>query len=769
MKLKLENFGIFSSKEFPIERITVFTGPNESGKTTILDAFVSALVKVVGSTKYGTILNARYQANRKSDLGVSKQSLSQNLYLNSLVIREGNMDVGSEKELIQVIEQSIFDSGYNPTHLKEMAEQQVAKTGVRKVAKDWMATLSELESAKQKFDLSERTLTQIANQFAELPTWELERQSKKSEVEALTIERTNLQKQFEELKEKELHSEADRVYQQILQWEMFISTNKGEVAGIQVDAEKKAKELEESIRSKKQKISLLKEQIGSLESKIESIKTSKTLSETKFQSLESYYPSFETWKQSVNKFQQDFPVVSVVTWNPTNRNLAFGSLVGVLISLIAVLFTDYGFGMYLPLILFLGLTLFFGTKMKDTRLEKDESKWNEMVRRIAIEMETKTLGEWKPDSLHLDSLQMAFQRYDREYTKQKLEQQSLKEQITKLESDIDSLQNHSKKEKLELEELETSLTKLYQSLGVKSLSELSERLVETRLKQDKIKTLEDNLRLEGKKWGTTDTETLKLKLKDKIADWEKKGIGKGFELEDRTNKQRLESVIQERSETIRHLEQRIVELEKKLETGKAVLESQMVPAQKEWESSKKTLETKEKKKAELEKNYQAFEVLIELFSEMEAESTDKMSSLVRSLQHRMDAIKGSLPTKQIKWDGFSDEIQVETEANEGKMGFGQLSTGTREQISYVLRLEYAFRIGTQYNLPYLLLDEPFRHMDNVRRNAALEYTLQCILNAGEEWKVVFFSFDEDLVTTIKGLAEKWKLPCQIHSLIKPVS
>lgn len=769
MNLKLENFGIFSSKEFPIDRITVFTGPNESGKTTILDAFVSALVKVVGSTKYGTILNARYQANRKSDLGVSKQSLSQNLYLNSLVIREGNMDVGSEKELIQVIEQSIFDSGYNPTHLKEQAEIQVSKTGNRKVVKDWNTALAELDAAKQKFDLSERSLNQIANQFAELPTWELERQSKKDEVETLTIERKNLQKQFEELKEKELHAEADRVYQQILQWEMFSSTNKGEVAVIQADAEKKAKELEESIRSKKQKISSQKEQMDSLDFKKTSTKNLKSQSETKFQTLDSFFSSFETWKETVRKFQEDFPVVSVVIWNPTNRNLAFGSFVGILISLIAVLFTDFGFWMYLPLFLFLVLTLVFGTKMKETRSVKDESKWNEMVRRIASEMETKTLGVWKSDSLHLDSLQMAFQRFEREYTKQKLELQSLQEQIAKLESELETLENLSKKEKLEFEELETSLTKLYQSLGVKSLAELSERLVEGRLKQEKIKTLEDNLRVEGKKWGTTDTEALKLKLKDKIADWEKKGIGKGFELEDRTNKQKLENLIQERADAIRNLEQSIVDLEKKLETVKAVLESQMVPAQKEWESAKKNLETKEKKKAELERNFQAFEVLIEIFSEMEAESTDKMSSLVRSLQHRMDAIKGSLPTRQIKWDGFSDEIQVVTEANEAKMGFGQLSTGTREQISYVLRLEYAFRIGAQYNLPYLLLDEPFRHMDNVRRNAALEYTLQCILNAGEEWKVVFFSFDEDLVTTIKGLAEKWKLPCQIHSLTKPVS
>ncbi|XDD45934.1 ATP-binding protein [Leptospira sp. WS39.C2] len=769
MNLKLENFGIFTSKEFPIERITVFTGPNESGKTTILDAFVSALVKVVGSTKYGTILNARYQANRKSDLGVSKQSLSQNLYLNSLVIREGNMDVGSEKELIQVIEQSIFDSGYNPSHLKEQAEIQVSKTGNRKVVKDWNTALSELDAAKQRFDLSDRNLNQISNQFAELPTLELERQTKKDEVENLKLDQSNFQKQFEELKEKELHSDADRVYQQILQWEMYSSANKKDGNHLQADAEKKAKDLEESIRSKTQKINIQKEHMDSLDSKKDSTKILKSQSESKFQSLESFFPSFETWKETVRKFQEDYPVISVVTWIPKNRNLAFVSFMGVLISLLAVLFSDFGFWMYLPLTLFLGLTLFFGLKMKETKSEKDEAKWNEMVRRIASEMETKTLGEWKPDSLHLDSLQMAFQRFEREYTKQKLELQTLKEQITKLESEIENLQNQSKKEKLELEEVESSLRKLYQSLGVKSLSELSERLVEARLKQDKIKTLEDNLRLEGKKWGTTDTEALKLKLKDKITDWEKKGIGKSFELEDRTNKQKLENLIKERSESIRNLEQRIVDLEKKLDTGKAVLESQMVPAQKEWESSKKNLESKEKKKAELEKNYQAFEVLIELFSEMEAESTDKMSSLVRSLQNRMDAIKGSLPTRQIKWDGFSDEIQIETKTNEAKMGFGQLSTGTREQISYVLRLEYAFRIGTQYNLPYLLLDEPFRHMDNVRRNAALEYTLQCILNAGEEWKVVFFSFDEDLVATIKGLAEKWNLPCQIHSLTKPVS
>jgi len=146
-----------------------------------------------------------------------------------------------------------------------------------------------------------------------------------------------------------------------------------------------------------------------------------------------------------------------------------------------------------------------------------------------------------------------------------------------------------------------------------------------------------------------------------------------------------------------------------------------------------------------------------------------MSSLVKSLQTRMDALKGSLPTKQIQWNGFSDEIQVTTESSKESLSFTNLSTGTKEQVSYVLRLEYAFRIGKQFNLPYLLLDEPFRHMDGGRRDSALAYTLQCVANAEEDWRVVFFSFDGELVSKIKELAAGLNLPCQIHELTKPVS
>ncbi|TGM05463.1 ATP-binding protein [Leptospira jelokensis] len=769
MKLKLENFGIFTSKEFPIQRITVFTGPNESGKTTILDAFVSALVKVTGTKKYGKLLNERYQENRNSDLGIEKQSLSPNLFLNSLVIREGNMEVGSDSELTSVIEQSIFDSGFNPGYLKEQAEIQVTKNGNRKVVKDWNLALSELDAAKRKFDESERNLNQISKQFAELPSLELERQNKKTEIESFVTERNTLQKQFEELKEKELHADADRVYHQILQWEMLSQEKKTDSKFLQNDSEKQIKSLEESIRAGKQKIETTKERLGELENGKTASNSNRSSLENKFQKLESYFQFFESWKDVLRKFQDDFPVVPKVTWNPFYRSLAVVSIFLTLFTVITILFSDFGNWMYMLVGLFLGLSLFFGIKMKETKLEKDEAKWNEMIRRITSEMETKTLGEWKPDSLHLDSLFTTFQRYEREYTKQKLELQNLVVMISKMESEIQNQENLLKKEKDVLDEKEKERSTHLQNLGVSSLSELSETLVQIRLKADKIKTIEDSLGVEIKKWETDGIESLKLKLKDKMSDWEKQGIGKQFQPEDRTTKQRLENRIRELTELIRSLEVKIVDLEKKLDTGKAILESQMVPAQKEWESNKKNLESKEKKKIELEKNFQAFEVLVGIFSEMQKESTDKMSSLVRSLQNRMDAIKGTMPSKQIHWNGFSDEIQITSNQNEGQFSFGQLSTGTREQISFVLRLEYAFRIGNQFNVPYLLLDEPFRHMDNVRRNVALEYTLQCIANSDENWKVVFFSFDEDLVANIQGLAEKYNLPCQIHMLSKQVS
>ncbi|TGK51637.1 DNA repair protein [Leptospira kanakyensis] len=769
MKLKIENFGIFSKKEFPIERVTVFTGPNESGKTTILDAFVSALVKIVGSTKFGATLNSRYKAERNSDLGIPKLSLSPNLFLNSLVIREGNMDVGSEKELVSTIEQTIFDSGYNPSQLKEQVEQLSEKTGKRKSAKDWNLALSELNLAKQKFDASESSLNRISSQFVDLPIWETERQKLKQELENSNSEQTKLQSEFLEFKETEQHNEVDRVYGQLLQWETLESESKQEEKILQSGWDQKSKLLDGELKSLEQKRNLSKERLVGLESKLESSSAQKKQIEQKSKKLESYFDYFETWKQTVRRFQEESPVVKKVIWNPLYRSLAGVAGVLGIFSGILILFYDFsGWAYILPAALIFSAVCLM-IVAKDTKNERDEPKWNEMVRRIATEMETKTLGEWKPESITMDSLSLCFQRYEREYTKQKLESEGFGSTLSSLEEEIIRLRGEDKKINETVLEKERELAGVWREAGVQSLSELSELYVQIRLKQEKLKTLTESLKIESKKWGTADLGELKLKTKDKISDLEKKGISKSFSSEDRATKQRLENRIQTLSDKIRELERSIVELEKKLDTGKAVLESQMVPAQKEWETNKRNLELKEKWKNDLDRNFQSLEVLSEIFSEMQVESTDKMSSLVKSLQTRMDALKGSLPTKQIQWNGFSDEIQITTDSSSDRFRFENLSTGTKEQISFVLRLEYAFRIGKQFNLPFLLLDEPFRHMDAERRDSALAYTLQCLTNAEEEWKVVFFTFDSELVSKIKVLAADQKLPCQIHELTKRVS
>ncbi|TGM46021.1 ATP-binding protein [Leptospira vanthielii] len=769
MKLKLENFGIFSKREFPIERVTVFTGPNESGKTTILDAFVSALVKVVGSTKYGALLNARYKPERISDLGISKLSISQNLYLNSLVIREGNMDVGSEKELVNTIEQTIFDSGYNPSQLREQVEQLSARSGTRKSAKEWILALSEFESAKQKFDASELSLNKISSQFADLPLWETERQKLKETLESTILEKSKQQTAFAEYRETEEHSEVDRVYSQLLQWETLESQSKQEEKILKSDWDKKAKEIDAEIKSLEQKLSLSKERIQTSEAKWESLKGQKSQADQKSKKLESYFDFFEIWKQTIRRFQEESPVVQKTVWNPLYRSLAGGSGALGIFSLILSLFSEFGVWLYLlPAILF-GFFFYFVFRAKEIQVERDEPKWNEMIRRITTEMETKTLGEWKPDFPSMESLSLTFQRFDREYTKQKLESENIVTAMVTMEEEITRLRAEDKKTNEILSEKEKELTTIWREAGVHSLSELSEMYVQIRLNQEKLHTLVESLKSESKKWGSIDLGELKLKLKDKQSDLEKKGVSKTFSSEDRATKQRLENGIQVLADKIRDLERNLMELEKKLDTGKAVLESQMVPAQKNWDGSKRELETKEKWKNDLEKNFQALEVLSEIFSEMQVESTDKMSSLVKSLQTRMDALKGSLPTKQIQWNGFSDEIQVTTESSKEGLSFTNLSTGTKEQVSYVLRLEYAFRIGKQFNLPYLLLDEPFRHMDGGRRDSALAYTLQCVANAEEDWRVVFFSFDGELVSKIKELAAGLNLPCQIHELTKPVS
>lgn len=91
-------------------------------------------------------------------------------------------------------------------------------------------------------------------------------------------------------------------------------------------------------------------------------------------------------------------------------------------------------------------------------------------------METKTLGEWKPDSPSMESLSLTFQRFDREYTKQKLESESILTAMASLEEEVTRLRAEDKKTNEVLSEKEKELTTIWREAGVHSLSELSEFL-----------------------------------------------------------------------------------------------------------------------------------------------------------------------------------------------------------------------------------------------------------------------------------------------------
>ncbi len=188
----------------------------------------------------------------------------------------------------------------------------------------------------------------------------------------------------------------------------------------------------------------------------------------------------------------------------------------------------------------------------------------------------------------------------------------------------------------------------------------------------------------------------------------------------------------------------------------------MIPASKDWEESKKDLEKKIRILEKRELDIRAFEKLAEVFASMEGESNHQMNSLIQSLQNRWSALHSKAQVRSLQKSEIGGDIKLKEATTGEYREFTNLSTGTREQLSYAMRIEYAHRIGTKEKIPFLLLDEPFRHMDDIRRDQAIEYTIEFLKS--ETWTGFVFTFDEGLKEKLVNLAKRKDLPYQVHHL-----
>lgn len=765
MILKLKNFGHFSEAEFEIKPLTLFYGPNESGKTTILDAMLSAFVKISGTTIYGKILNKRYQKDRITALDIPQIEVQPNLILNSLVIREGQMSIDHGDTLLnKSIQESLFDSGFNPGELKKLAESFSQTSGSTKSAREFKKKELDFKTKKDECDLAERELNEISSSFSNLPKMELVRLELTEKSQTLNSELTALNQNSNELTERESYAKADEIYSQILHYEELEIHSKSDETFLSLSYEEKANKYSVEEKSLNDRILDLKNTKKEKEAQISLQKNEISRKESLFAKMSEFSNFFESWKNKIYEIKNTAPSKTKTSWNLGYVGIFVSFLLGAVGFSIWVSLAEKEHYLFLISAVLLIVSVFFLLRAKTQESFLDEDLYRKKISELIQSISSQSLGEINFFNLSLDVIQSKILEMEREYTKSHLELSSLKKDLILKEEDLTLYLEKEKKLQFELTETINNLKKIFEETKVRDLRSLAELHHEVKFRRSELKKLAENLTRTAKEFGAKDSLDLKRRLKEKISEWEKLGLSKDFSNEERLLKQKITSEISLKQNELKSLEQKLQSLSSEILELKVRLESKVLPACENWERKKKEFSKAEKDLEKVVLDLKSFEMLTSIFASMEDESQYAMQTLVSSLQNRINSLNHSELNRGIQLTEVGGEVSVVNSDSGSSREYSNLSTGTREQISYAMRLEYAFRIGSQINLPFLMLDEPFRHMDNTRRDQAASYTIECLFK--EKWSGCFFTFDSGLVEIVKKMAEKREIPCQVYDLTK---
>ena len=138
-KLVLDHIGKFKNCHFDLNDVTIFHGPNEAGKTTIIDALIHCLANSrKNQYLYSCILEARYGDKiscrlKRNDNNEEVTKIDHDLVKNLLVIRASSLDLefsnkSREATWVGDVRNKLFTGGVNPQTIVDSINMMEKKT-----------------------------------------------------------------------------------------------------------------------------------------------------------------------------------------------------------------------------------------------------------------------------------------------------------------------------------------------------------------------------------------------------------------------------------------------------------------------------------------------------------------------------------------------------------------------------------------------------------------------------------------------------------------
>lgn len=161
-RLRLERFGMFVDRALQFGAVTLFVGPNESGKTTIVDALCETLCKPRSNRSAGKRLALRYGTERRAtaEFDGAPISIPDDAFYDLYAIRSGDLtlDVKPGSSWVEALKAELFTAGLDPKRLHAALTRRASADGGSRHNRE----LRQLQEERRRLDERRGELRQRA-------------------------------------------------------------------------------------------------------------------------------------------------------------------------------------------------------------------------------------------------------------------------------------------------------------------------------------------------------------------------------------------------------------------------------------------------------------------------------------------------------------------------------------------------------------------------------------------------------------------------------
>ena len=720
--LKIERFGKFHNKQFELSRLTIFSGPNEAGKTTIFDAIFDALCSPKGTTEQGRRLNNRYGTMRSAVLQWNSEPYQMNeadfIDLCSISALRKPPGFSSTGSWMNSIKNQLFTGGVNPGIVLERLKHAASTKGSLKHNKE-LKRLQELEQAQMErmrsleqqrsTSLQELTSAQhAAEQIAELESQLSELENKQGELQRTAHQYEAIQK-LHQLRSQFSQTVSYAELKRSVESERWpdpteIARLKEQAAAIQ-DSEQQQHTVASLLNEATQERTRITEMLQELEA--EKIRSGRRASEA-----ESLLHDIRTQRSG----------------SPTAAGLLAAGILGAAAAAAGLI---WGSNPLFPLFTTIaGISTAAAITGLILMLRQRRSRYSQQrilnSAQAALDIANCTT---------LQELEKELQKVSLTPVQLKTRIESVQQQQSELDSRCQEREQHLQHIAADLQQKQTKLDLALDNYGCRNIAELERTIENYQHDQSRLATMEAALKPITQHTGIADISVLQAELGRRIESVENtitideptEAQYRNLEKESQTTADNLEAVRNKLNTLhIRHTRQH-----ERYDTRFSELPQEILRVEQEIQQT-------QRQQQEIIFTRQAAQAAVEILQELHEDTSEQLQELSSRVSHWFgDVLKNP---RSISFDGFGDDqVRIEDAGGTPRRA-DQLSSGTKDAFYLAARLA----LIAESTLPQgvVMLDDPCLSLDPQRTRQAMSILLRFLQNTNHQ--IVYFSKDPEI-------------------------